>query len=48
VAKIPGVTEVINRITAPWLDREELSHGQFRHGDERSWGGYGGGTERRE
>jgi cytidylate kinase len=50
VAKVPSVREVVSRIIAPWLsgDQEELSHGQFRHGDERSWGGYGGGTERRE
>jgi cytidylate kinase len=50
VAKIPSVREIVNRITAPWLtgDQEELSHGQFRHGDERSWGGYGGGKERRD
>jgi cytidylate kinase len=45
VAKVPGVREVVSRITAPWgsADQEEHSHGQSRHGDERSWGGYGGG-----
>jgi cytidylate kinase len=50
VAKVPGVREVVSRITAPWgsADQEEQSHGQFRHGDERSWGGYGGGRQRIE
>jgi cytidylate kinase len=51
VARIPGVREVVNRIIAPWLPEgpEDQSHGQFRHGDERSWGGYGGGgPERRD
>jgi cytidylate kinase len=48
VAKIPGVSEVVNRVIAPWLSegQDERSHGQFRHGDERSWGGYGGGPDR--
>src|SRR5262245_1195952 len=49
VAKIPGVREVVSRITAPWGSAgEEQSHGQFRHGDERSWGGYGGGRRSSE
>jgi cytidylate kinase len=50
VARIPRVREIVNRITAPWLTghQEELSHGQFRHGAERSWGGYGDGSERRD
>jgi cytidylate kinase len=43
VAKIPGVKEVVNRILAPSMTGpdDDTSHGQFRHGDERSWGGYG-------
>lgn len=47
VAGIPGVTRVRNEIeVGPGLladEADELSHGQFRHGEERSWGGYGGG-----
>jgi cytidylate kinase len=49
VAKISGVREVVNHIIAPWLsgDQDE-HHGQFRHGDERTWGGYGRETERHD
>jgi hypothetical protein len=32
----------------PFVLDEELSHGQFRHGEERSWGGYGGGRYEEE
>ena len=50
VTKVTGVREIVNRIIAPWLsgDLEDLSHGQFRHGDERTWGGYGGEPKHRE
>jgi cytidylate kinase len=50
VARIAGVREVQNQIIAPWLGgpEEDLSHGQFRHGDERSWGGYGDDRPRRD
>jgi len=50
VARILDVRKVVSRIHGPWPrgDEEEVSHGQFRHGDERSWGGYGHGKERRD
>jgi cytidylate kinase len=51
VARIPGVTNVRNNLMVFAGSVEAFSHGQFRHGDERSWGGYGGGgygVERRE
>jgi hypothetical protein len=56
VAGIPGVVSIKNAImvggpAGGGEDPEESSHGQFRHGEERSWGGYGGGwydRDRRE
>jgi len=52
VARIPGVTRVQNEIAVAFEpivnEAEELSHHQFRHGEERSWGGYGGGWYDRE
>src|SRR5437899_1814010 len=52
VARIPGVTRVQNEIVVAFEpivnEAEELSHHQFRHGEERSWGGYGGGWYDRE
>jgi cytidylate kinase len=47
-AGIPGVGAVRNEIVAPLaavVIDEEPSHGQFRHGEERSWGGHGGGRD---
>ena len=41
VARIPGVAGVRNRLVADAGAVDDLSHGQFRHGEERSWGGYG-------
>jgi len=43
VARIPGVTTVRNTLMVFAGTVEAFSHGQFRHGEERSWGGYGGG-----
>jgi len=52
VARIPGVGRVQNAIdVAAGLAEEDVEddvHGQFRHGEERSWGGYGGGWYERE
>jgi hypothetical protein len=51
VARIPGVTSVRNEILVPGYGpdtEDEEGHGQFRHGEERSWGGYGGGWSDRE
>jgi cytidylate kinase len=52
VAKIPGVSGVRNEIVVPGYsaesEEEDEGHGQFRHGEERSWGGYGGGWSDRE
>jgi cytidylate kinase len=46
VARIAGVVGVRNGLVVQ-VTVDELTHGQFRHGDERSWGGYGGsGYER--
>lgn len=50
MARIPGVAVVRNGLvlTAGQSEEDELSHGRFRHGEERSWGGYGGGGYERE
>jgi cytidylate kinase len=48
VASIPGVTGVRNRLVVYAGPIDDLSHGQFRHGEERSWGGYGGSGYERE
>ncbi len=45
VAKVPGVTAVRDGliVTSGGIAESARGHGQFRHGEERSWGGYGGG-----
>jgi cytidylate kinase len=43
VAGIPGVAGVRNGLIADVGTFDAMAHGQFRHGEERSWGGYGGG-----
>jgi cytidylate kinase len=43
VARIPGLISVRNGILVFPGSETASSHGQFRHGEERSWGGYGGG-----
>ena len=48
VARIPGVASVRNGLVVFASVDASLSHGQFRHGEERSWGGYGGGGYERE
>jgi cytidylate kinase len=48
VARIPGVGEVRNGLVVFVARADALAHGQFRHGEERSWGGYGGGWYERE
>jgi cytidylate kinase len=42
VARIPGVAGVRNELIVHAGAADDLRHGQFRHGAERSWGGYGG------
>jgi cytidylate kinase len=44
VARIPGVGRVRNELVVFAGSENVLAHGQFRHGEERSWGGYGGGS----
>jgi cytidylate kinase len=48
IASIAGVVGVRNELVAEIKALDELGHGQFRHGEERSWGGYGGGFYERE
>ncbi|HEX9819100.1 MAG TPA: cytidylate kinase family protein [Methylomirabilota bacterium] len=48
VARIPGVVRVRNELVVFAGSENVLAHGQFRHGEERSWGGYGGGSYERE
>jgi cytidylate kinase len=53
VARVPGVISVRNEVAVPGYGpdtdvQDEEGHGQFRHGEERSWGGYGGGWSDRE
>jgi cytidylate kinase len=43
VARVPGVSGVRNGLIVHAGAIDDLGHGQFRHGEERSWGGYGGG-----
>src|SRR5262249_61291346 len=45
VARIPGVATVHNGLVVQAAAFDQHAHGQFRHGEERSWGGYGGGGE---
>jgi hypothetical protein len=42
------VVGVHNRLVVTIGTTDFLGHGQFRHGEERSWGGYGGGWYERE
>jgi cytidylate kinase len=42
VARIAGVISIRNGILVFPGSETAASHGQFRHGEERSWGGYGG------
>jgi len=48
VARIPGVSDVRDGLIVFAGPADTLSHGQFRHGEERSWGGYGGPGYERE
>ena len=48
VARIPGVGDVRNALIVYSGSVDDFSHGQFRHGEERSWGGYGGAGYERE
>jgi hypothetical protein len=48
VARIPGVAVVRNSLIVRAGAVDDLGHGQFRHGEERTWGGYGGGGYERE
>jgi cytidylate kinase len=48
VARIPGVAGVRNELVIVAGSENLLAHGQFRHGEERSWGGYGGGSYDRD
>jgi cytidylate kinase len=48
VARIPGAGDVRNGIVVFMPRAEAFAHGQFRHGEERSWGGYGGGWYERD
>lgn len=54
VSRLSSVREVQDEITVEGhvpeelKEAEELSHGQFRHGEGRSWGGYGGDWYDRE
>jgi len=48
IAAIPGVVGVRNELVADIRPSDAAAHGQFRHGEERSWGGYGGGFYERE
>jgi cytidylate kinase len=49
VARVPGVTAVRDGLvmTSGGIAESARGHGQFRHGEERSWGGYGGGGHER-
>src|SRR3989442_2462698 len=46
VARIAGVAGVRNGLIVQ-AAVDHLAHGQSRHGEERSWGGYGGGGDQR-
>jgi cytidylate kinase len=48
VKRIPGMVDVRNGLVVFLPRAEALAHGQFRHGEERSWGGYGGGWYERD
>lgn len=42
VARISGVAAVQNKLLVQAGAIDNLAHGQFRHGEERTWGGFGG------
>jgi cytidylate kinase len=46
VARIPGILGVRNGLFVHGGPVDDLRHGQFRHGAERSWGGYGEQSDR--
>jgi cytidylate kinase len=48
VARITGVTGVRNELVVRAGPVDDLGHGQFRHGAERSWGGYGEQPDERD
>jgi cytidylate kinase len=48
VARIPGVAAVHNGLIVQAAAFDHVAHGQYRHGEERSWGGYGGGGYERD
>ena len=48
VARIPGMPTVRNELVVHAGAVDDLGHGQFRHGAERSWGGYGERRDDRE
>jgi BON domain/Cytidylate kinase-like family len=48
VARIIGVAGVRNGLVVRAGPVDDLGHGQFRHGAERSWGGYGEQPEERD
>lgn len=43
VARLPGVGSVRNGLIVHGGVVDDFAHGQFRHDDERRWGGYGSG-----
>jgi cytidylate kinase len=47
VTRIAGVDRVLNGLVVQAVV-DHFTHGQFRHGAERSWGGYGGSGSERE
>ena len=48
VARMTGVAGVRNRLVVHAGPVDDLGHGQFRHGAERSWGGYGEELDERD
>jgi cytidylate kinase len=48
VGRLSGVSSVRNELVVVGGADNLLAHGQFRHGEERSWGGYGGGSYERQ
>ena len=48
VARIAGVGRVRNELVVRAGPVDDLGHGQFRHGAERSWGGYGEQPDERD
>jgi cytidylate kinase len=48
VARLTGVAGVRNGLVVQAGPVDDLGHGQFRHGAERSWGGYGEQPDERD